>query len=166
MGLQPKKFNLNGRVCADTLIPLGLLGLGMIYGIKPFSFHWLDRFSPAALQIARLALGAVTLGDMILSTCVLSKIRSTATPTQADNTQELAQGVRELLMRQSALMRRALRAFPHAKLYNRYLLDHLKSKRKALQHELKLRKRRLRVQAAQFEAQLSNELRQIKNHSK
>ena len=25
-----KKFNLNGRVCADTLIPFGLLGLGMM----------------------------------------------------------------------------------------------------------------------------------------
>ena len=30
-----KKFNLNGRVCADTLIPFGLVGLGMIYFVKP-----------------------------------------------------------------------------------------------------------------------------------
>lgn len=33
-----KRFNLNGRVCANTLIPFGLLGLGIIYGVKPFLF--------------------------------------------------------------------------------------------------------------------------------
>lgn len=33
-----KKFNINGRVCLDTMIPFGLLGLLIIHVINPFLF--------------------------------------------------------------------------------------------------------------------------------
>ena len=33
-----KPFNLNGRVCAGTLIPFGLMGLTLVYWVKPFFF--------------------------------------------------------------------------------------------------------------------------------
>ena len=33
-----RRFNLNGRVCAGTLIPFGLLGLGMVYVARPLLF--------------------------------------------------------------------------------------------------------------------------------
>ena len=33
-----RRFNLNGRVCAGTLIPFGLMGLGMVYVARPVLF--------------------------------------------------------------------------------------------------------------------------------
>lgn len=45
-----KKFNLNSRVCADTLIPFGLLGLGMIYFVKPYLFHLYGLMSEMAMH--------------------------------------------------------------------------------------------------------------------
>lgn len=45
-----KRFNLNGRICADTLIPFGLLGLAMLYLIKPFLFTIFAKIPHPALS--------------------------------------------------------------------------------------------------------------------
>ena len=46
-----KKFNLNGRICADTLLPFGLLGLLLVYVITPVMFSCFDHLSEKAIQI-------------------------------------------------------------------------------------------------------------------
>ena len=46
-----KKFNLNGRVCADTLLPFGLLGLLLVYAITPVMFSCFDLLSETMIQI-------------------------------------------------------------------------------------------------------------------
>lgn len=66
-----KKFNLNGRVCADTLIPFGLLGLGMIYFIKPFSFRLYGLMSETAMQAICIALLIPFLTDTVISSFTL-----------------------------------------------------------------------------------------------
>ena len=42
-----RRFNLNGRVCAGTLIPFGLLGLGMVYVARPVLFGLFARLPQA-----------------------------------------------------------------------------------------------------------------------
>ena len=45
-----KRFNLNGRICANTLIPFGLLGLIMVYWGKPTLFGLFALLSESALE--------------------------------------------------------------------------------------------------------------------
>ena len=58
-----RKFNLNGRVCANTLIPFGLLGLVMVYFLKPLVFGWFDALSETALYALSGSLAALHLTD-------------------------------------------------------------------------------------------------------
>ena len=58
-----RKFNLNGRVCANTLIPFGLLGLVMVYFLKPLVFGWFDALSETALYALSGSLAALLLTD-------------------------------------------------------------------------------------------------------
>ena len=130
-----KRFNLNGRVCADTLIPFGLLGLGMIYFVKPVVFSLFARLSDAALEGICIALTVLLAVDYGLSVWALVKIRLHAENAEGDSTEAITAHVRDLLREESFLVRRALRAFPEARLYNSRLIQRLKEAQQALKAE-------------------------------
>ena len=138
-----KRFNLNGRVCADTLIPFGLLGLGMIYGVKPFLFRYFAMLSDGWLNGLCIGLIVVFLADTILSTCVLGKIRHSAANEKGDSTEAITKAVRERLAHDSALVRRTLHAFPYARLYSRDLAKRVKEQRRALRRDIKAAQARM-----------------------
>ena len=155
-----KRFNLNGRVCADTLIPFGLLGLGMIYGVKPVLFSWFARLPAAALNVMCYGLIALLVVDTVLSTRVLGKIRRRAADAEGDSTEAITQAVRAHLAQDGLLVRRALRAFPYAKWYNRSLLRRLKAQRQALHREMKAARAQMKRDIREREERLREELRQ------
>ena len=132
-----RKFNLNGRVCANTLIPFGLLGLVMVYFLKPLVFGWFDALSETALYVLSGSLAALLLTDTVISTTVLGRIRKNTSLSEKDDTEAITKSVRETLARDSALVRRTLRAFPYAKLYNGKALEKARAARAKLKADLK-----------------------------
>ena len=46
-----KKYNINGRVCLDTIIPFGLLGMFIMYVSNPFLIEKLESLPEIALNI-------------------------------------------------------------------------------------------------------------------
>lgn len=132
-----KRFNLNGRVCADTLIPFGLLGLVMIYLVKPFLFGWFVSFPDWLLNTLCYGLIGLLAVDTILSTRVLGKIRCNANHVEGDSTEAITNAVRARLAQEGVLMRRTLRAFPYAKLYSTDVQRKLKEHHQALRREMK-----------------------------
>lgn len=161
-----RRFNLNGRVCANTLIPFGLLGLAMIYAVKPFLFGLFGMIPEAVKDAVCSVVACGMLCDAVISGTVLSKIRKTAELSGGDDTESLTRAVREKLASQGALIRRALRAFPYARLYNRTLLERLKQARAELTEELKVKKRKLHEEVEQYEQNLRAELQQRRNRKK
>lgn len=158
-----KRFNLNGRVCAETLIPFGLMGIVMIYLVKPALFRWFGTFSEALLDALCCGLIALLLLDTFLSTRVLGKIRHSAASIHGDSTEAITKAVRAKLAQEGALVRRTLRAFPYASLYNPELLQKIRVQRTALRAEIKrsrakarqdirIREEKLRSDVADFKA--------------
>ena len=157
-----KRFNLNGRVCLSTVIPFGLLGLGMVYGVKPVFFGWLALLNQQTLDVLCAGLLCLLLGDVVISTLVLAKIRKTANLTEKDDTEAITKSVRELLSRQSALARRTLRAFPYAKLYSGKLLADVKEKRATLRAELNSKRDAIQKEINERDQALRAELKRRK----
>ena len=83
-----KKFNLNGRVCAGTLLPFGLLGLLLVYAITPVMFSCFDLLSETMIQIICLSLSLLFLADITISTTTLVKIRVHAGKLDGDSTEK------------------------------------------------------------------------------
>ena len=158
-----KKFNLNGRVCADTLIPFGLLGLGMVYFVKPLLFGWFDRLSMGWLMGLSWGLIVLFLTDTVVSTCVLGKIRHEATLAKGDSTEAITKAVRESLARKSALFRRQLHAFPEMKLYNRELQQRLKTRHKELEADMQARRDKFLSEIEAGEKRIREELKAKKH---
>ena len=132
-----KKFNLNGRVCADTLLPFGLLGLLLVYAITPVMFSCFDLLSETMIQIICLSLSLLFLADITISTTTLVKIRVHAGKLNGDSTEKITNEVRSVLAEKSALVRRMMRAFPEARLYNGKIIMIMRERRLQLRKEIK-----------------------------
>lgn len=110
------KYNINGRVCLETIIPFGILGLLLIYFINPFIFDNLLRIPEDTINIIAIVIGVVFAVDLILSIKVISNVRSATTKfdkeNPKDNTEEISKKVKEFLRSKSFLNRRLIDAFP------------------------------------------------------
>lgn len=137
-----KKFNLNGRVCADTLLPFGLLGLLLVYAITPVMFSCFDLLSETMIQIIWLSLSLLFLADITISTTTLVKIRVHAGKLDGDSTEKITNEVRSVLAEKSALVRRMMRAFPEARLYNGKIIMIMRERRLQLRKEIKQAKKK------------------------
>lgn len=109
-----KKFNINGRVCLDTIIPFGLLGVFIMYVSNPFLLEKIEMLPEVALNIIFGILLAIWLIDNIVSTNVISYVGKTTKEfgKSLDNTEEITKKVKEALIGKSALYRRLLDAYP------------------------------------------------------
>ena len=137
-----KKFNLNGRVCADTLLPFGLLGLLLVYAITPVMFSCFDLLSETMIHIICLSLSLLFLVDITISTTTLVKIRVHAGKLDGDSTEKITNEVRSVLAEKSALVRRMMRAFPEARLYNGKIIMIMRERRLHLRKEIKQAKKK------------------------
>ena len=109
----------------------------MVYFLKPLVFGWFDALSETALYALSGSLAALLLTDTVISTTVLGRIRKNTSLSEKDDTEAITKSVRETLARDSALVRRTLRAFPYAKLYNGKALEKARAARAKLKADLK-----------------------------
>ena len=112
-----RKFNINGRVCLETIIPFGLLSCMILYGTNPLFIGLLECMSEDALQISFITCLLIVITDFIISFTVISRLRKTVKQVNkddtTDNTEEITNKVKEILLSsKSALDRRLIKAFP------------------------------------------------------
>lgn len=110
------KYNINGRVCLETIIPFGILGVILIYIVNPFIFSNLEKLPINILNVIAICIGTLFAIDNIISFKVISNVRLATTKfdeeNPKDNTDEISQKVREFLKGKSILNRRLINAFP------------------------------------------------------
>ena len=46
-----KKYNINGRICLETVVPFGILGCLVMYVLNPITFKYLNMLSNSMLNI-------------------------------------------------------------------------------------------------------------------
>ena len=110
------KFNINGRVCLETIIPFGLLGCFIMYVSNPFFIKILQKVDDKLLQILFIILLISFLVDFFVSFFVISRLRKTVKQVNKenvyDNTEEITRKVKEILAGKTLLDRRLINAFP------------------------------------------------------
>ena len=110
------KFNINGRICLETIIPFGLLGLALIYIINPFIFNQLAKIPEDMLNYIAIVVAVLFVVDNIISLKVILNVSATTKKFDKENpkdsTEEISQKVKEFLRGKSILNRRLINAFP------------------------------------------------------
>ena len=110
-----RRFNLNGRICLNTMVPFGLLGMLMMYAVNPALLGLIQRLGDAARHALSGILAAGFLTDLGVSTAVLTHVRHDNRVLDRDNTEEMAAKVREAITARGWAHRRLLDAYPQVR---------------------------------------------------
>ena len=106
------KFNLNGRICLETLIPFGFFGCLIILVIHPNVIRFFDGFSYDVKYIFALVCLILYIIDNIFSCFFMNKIKKQIKNSNIDNTELIRKKTIEWINSNSLYYRRIINAFP------------------------------------------------------
>ena len=89
-----KKFNINGRVCLDTLLPFGIIATLIINKINPLILKYLNELSNNTLHITVGILGVIFIIDFIISFKIILSFKGEIHDSK-DNTEEIVNKVKD-----------------------------------------------------------------------
>ena len=118
-----KKININGRICLDTMIPFGILGVLVVYFINPFINKLLLKIPINILNILFYSLLIIFVIDFIISFVIIFKFKNTLKKTEKDSTEEISNKVKEVFLSNGLLYRSLVKAFPDFKNRKEYLIE-------------------------------------------
>ena len=110
-----KKFNINGRICLETLIPFGILGVAIMYGTNPILFKLYNQIPQLVINILTVILFIGFIVDNIISSNIISSINVEENKLIKDNTEEITEKIKQVFRQKSWLHRRLINAYPGLK---------------------------------------------------
>jgi uncharacterized membrane protein len=96
-----RKFNINGRICLETLLPFGILGTTILKFVNPLYLNLIEKISNIALHWIVGILLTLIFIDTIVSFFIISnlkKVSDSVTKDKSetkDNTEEISKKVKE-----------------------------------------------------------------------
>jgi len=108
-----RKYNINGRICAETMIPFGLLGCLVVYVVNPIFAGLLNKIPVNTLNILAIIIFTLYIIDNVVSLSVMFGFKGTLKTVEKDGTEEITKKVREVLLQRNFLYKRLVNAFPN-----------------------------------------------------
>ena len=165
------KFNINGRICLETIIPFGLLGILLIYIINPFIFDILNKIPKDLLNYITVIVAMLFLVDNIVSLRVILNVSSTTKKFDKENpkdsTEEISQKVKEFLRGKSFLNRRLIDAFPKLTAVLKEQSERIKQKTLDVKEELSNKANEMKEdfneKAEEVKTEINQKAQKVKN---
>lgn len=136
-----RKYNINGRICLETLIPFGIMGLAIMYITNPFIITILLKIPENILNIISIILAILFTIDGIISLKVVLNVRSASKQLNKDNlkdnTEEITAKVKEVLRQKSILNRRLINAYPNLQARIKQKKEEIRERTEAVKEEIK-----------------------------
>jgi len=107
-----KKFNINGRICLETMGLFGVLACFVMYIVNPPLLNLLKSISEPIYSVLFYLIMVIFLIDNILSFKIISNVKLTVKSVTKDSTEEITKYVKETLISKSFLTKRLVKAFP------------------------------------------------------
>ena len=127
------KYNLNGRICAETMIPFGLLGMFVIYILNPLLIKLLSYVPSNIIMIVSIILVIIFIIDYIFSFNIILGFKGTLLKLEKDSTEEITRKVKDKLLKGNYLNKRLIKAFPNLM----ETREHFKYRKEKIIEELK-----------------------------
>lgn len=134
------KYNINGRICLETMIPFGFLALFMMYILNPFILSTLDTMPDNVIKYSAITLSILTIIDIILSFNIIITLKNISSNIRCDSTEAITKKVKEILFSKTIFHRRLIESFPDMKVFNKRII--LKNKINKDKEKLKQEKKK------------------------
>ncbi len=125
-----RKFNINGRICLETLIPFGILGIIFIKLINPFFMNLVSNINKPFIIFFSSILFLTIIVDLLLSLAILFNIKNTINKISKNKNRTLkfTKKVMKALNKKSIFHKRIIKAFPNLTKTIRKLRRKIKNK--------------------------------------
>lgn len=138
------KFNINGRICLETMIPFGVLAICLFYGLNPTLLKIFASIPTTILHIICIVIAVVLITDLIISFNIIIKLKNISNSIKSDSTEAITKKVKEILLNSNLLTKRLIESFPDMQISNK--LSSLKEKlirdkNKIKEEKIKIKKR-------------------------
>ena len=113
-----KKYNINGRICLEFMIPFGLGCLLVLYVVNPFITNLLNQIPENILNIRAIVLFIIFLIDVIVSLVLIIRFSKISVNAKEDNTEKVTAYVKNVIINKGkTLYTRFINAFPNMKVF-------------------------------------------------
>lgn len=168
------RFNINGRICLETLVPFGIAGLLIIYVFNPFLLSILQGIQENTLNIISIVIAIIFAVDFIVSSKIIYNFKRTNKEVSQskfkDSTEEISEKVREILRNKSFLNRRLIDAFPDFTTILKEKGEKLKKKTAEVKEELTNKasdvQKKINDKASDVQQKFNNKTNEIKKSVK
>lgn len=113
------KFNINGRICLETLVIFGIFGILLIKITNPFLLNILNQFNSNFLVIIAIILMSIFIVDIIISSNIVFNIKTITRNTKKDSTEEISNAIKKFIHNNIFMYNRIVKAFPHLTIINK-----------------------------------------------
>lgn len=124
-----RKFNINGRICLETMIPFGIVGVLFVKVFNPFLLNIINKASIEALSIIDIVLLTVIIVDCIISFNLIIDFKNITKQIKKDSTEDIRKYIKKSVKSDAFLYTRLINSFPKLqKIYQKN--KHKKGKKK------------------------------------
>lgn len=115
-----RKFNINGRICLETLIPFGVMSLLVLYLLNPFITHALDLLTTSTINVLSLLLLILFVSDLIISVFITNRIKGISLNINYESAEKLTKMVKDIIIENNKLLyKRVIKAFPKSTMFGK-----------------------------------------------
>lgn len=112
------RFNINGRICLETMVPFGLFGLFIMYISNPLFLSWINKMPISIIYFLSFFLTTILIIDIIFSYRIISSFKNISFKAHTDSTEKITAYVKkEIIKRNQYNQKRLLEAFPKLKVF-------------------------------------------------
>lgn len=105
------KYNINGRICLETMFLFGIGGCILLYLVNPFITGIYQMIPNLLMTIITVLLFIIFISDIILSFNIINGLKNTFISPKKDSTEEISKMRGNI--KKSYLRERVIKAFPN-----------------------------------------------------
>lgn len=109
------KFNINGRICLETLIPFGIIGVLVVKYISPFLINTVNSINFNVLVIINIIILSILITDILISFNVVFNLKNVTRNLNKDSTEDIKKAIYKFIHNNIFMYNRIVKAFPNMK---------------------------------------------------
>lgn len=110
-----EKFNINGRICLEYMVPFGIVGVLVVKYINPIILNLLCKIPSTIFNILTVILAGIFIIDLIISSNIMFNLKSFVTDSKKDSTEDIKKQIKKNVKEYKLLYTRLINAFPNFK---------------------------------------------------
>lgn len=107
------KFNINGRICLETMTPFSILGVLAIKFATPFFITNINKLSEKTILIISIILITLFIIDIIISLTIVFKLKFVSKNIKKDSTLDIKNAIKKFIKNDIYVYERIIESFPN-----------------------------------------------------